>query len=243
MDNIDGRLVIDLRNNPDCMPNGFNLSEACAGSAALIGIFNGIDDATVPTNEGSFRRVEIKLRENCALGIPRHPTSTSVATSNVTDRLIGAVQMALANLGEGFGMAEIGSCQTAAQAVVSGIDPRRGSPFVNQLIMGDTLGAASPFEDGWVVLISAGTAGLSMFDSIEVNELRHPLRVFSAAVAGGYRRGRKIYRGALVTSRIRSGGLRAASPLPERRVRQSTPGGARGIGRWWRAQLQTGVER
>ena len=86
--------------------------------------------------------------------------------------------MALANLGEGFGMAEIGGCQTAAQAVVSGIDPRRGSPFVNQLIMGDTLGAASPFEDGWAVLITAGTAGLSMFDSIEVNELRHPLRVF-----------------------------------------------------------------
>ena len=180
VDNINGKLVIDLRDNPDCMPNGLNLSEACARSAALIGIFNGLDDASVvPTNEGSFRRVEVKLRENCALGIPRHPTSTSVATSNVADRLIGVVQMALAKLAEGFGMAEIGGCQTAAQAVVSGVDPRRGTPFVNQLIMGDTLGAASPFEDGWVVLISAGTAGLSMFDSIEVNELRHPFVCFS----------------------------------------------------------------
>ena len=70
VDNVDGRLVVDLRNNPDCMPNGFNLSEACAGSAALIGIFNGIDDATVPTNEGSFRRVEIKLGETVPWAYP-----------------------------------------------------------------------------------------------------------------------------------------------------------------------------
>ena len=56
VDNINGKLVIDLRDNPDCMPNGLNLSEACARSAALIGIFNGLDDASVvPTNEGKIK--------------------------------------------------------------------------------------------------------------------------------------------------------------------------------------------
>ena len=178
-----GRLQLDLRDNPDCMPNGLNLSEACARSAALTGIFNGLGAAQVPPNAGSFRCVDIELRENCALGIPRHPTSCSVATSNVSDRLIGAVQMAMAALGEGCGMAEIGGCQTAAQAVVSGHDPRHhDAPFVNQLIMGDTLGAAGPSEDAWLNVVSGGTGGLGLIDSMEVNELRHPLRVWQRRI-------------------------------------------------------------
>ena len=178
VDHESERLEIDLRNNLDCMPNGLNLSEACSRSAALIGLFNGLGDPSVPTNSGSFRRIHIALRENCAIGIPLHPTSCSVATSNVADRLISAVQMAMAQLGDGLGMAEIGGCQTAGQAVISGLDPRRGnSPYINQLIMGDTLGAASPSEDGWLTLITGGTSGLGLLDCIEVNELRHPFRV------------------------------------------------------------------
>ena len=170
---------VDLRDNPDCMPCGLNLSEACARSAALIGVFNGMNGARVPTNAGSFRRVRVHLRDNCIAGVPQHPTSCSVATSNVSDRLISAVHLAMADLGEGFGMAEIGASQTAAQAVISGRDPRLGgAPFINQLILGDTLGAAAPSEDGWPAMLTSGTAGLSMFDSVEVDELRHPIRVF-----------------------------------------------------------------
>ena len=172
------RISVDLRDNPDCMDNGLNLSEACARSGALIGVFNGLDESDIPPNAGSFRCIDVMLRENCIVGIPRHPTSCSVATSNVSDRLISAVQMAMAEFGPRFGMAEFGGCQTAAQAVVSGEDLRgESTPFVNQLIMGDTLGAASACEDAWLTLITAGTAGLGLLDSIEVNELRHPLLV------------------------------------------------------------------
>ena len=179
VDSGGGRIEVDLRNNPDCMPCGLNLSEACARSGAMIGLFNSLDDPGIPPNAGSFRRIEIHLRENCIAGVPRHPTSCSVATTNVADRLIGVVEMAIAKLGEGFGMAEFGGCQTAAQAVVSGFDPRsNGKPFVNQLIMGDTLGAASPSEDGWLTCFSADSAGFGYYDSIEVNEIAYPIRVY-----------------------------------------------------------------
>ena len=172
------RLIeIDFTNNIDCLPNGLNLSEACARTAAMVGTFNslGLD---VPTNAGSFRCLNVRLRENCVVGIPRHPTSCSVATQNVADRLTSAVQLAFANLGEGLGLAETGAVQTAAQAVVSGRDPSHANrPFVDQLILGDTLGAGGPKADGWLAMITTGTAGMSFYDSIEVDELRHPIVV------------------------------------------------------------------
>ena len=169
---------VDLRDNIDCVPCGLNLSEACASSSAMIGIFNGINAADVPTNAGSFRRVRVHLRENCVVGIPNHPTSCSVATTNVADRLIGAVQIALAALDDGIGMAEFGSVQTAAQSVISGNDPRPGrGPFVNQLILCDTLGAASARQDGWLLVLDATAAGLCNCDCIEVDELCYPVRI------------------------------------------------------------------
>ena len=182
VDPLAERISVDLRDNIDCMPNGLNLSEACARTAVMVGIFNSLG-VNVPTNSGSFRRIEITLRENCALGIPRHPTSCSVATQNLADRLTNAVDLAFANLGEGFGLAEIGGTQSAAQAVISGVDGEHGRPFVDQLILGDTLGGASPRADGWLAMITAGTAGMSFFDSVEVDEIRHPIIVHQRRLA------------------------------------------------------------
>ena len=178
IDGVGGRITVDLRNNPDCMPCGLNSSEATARSGAMIGVFNSLDDPDIPPNAGSFRRIRTHLRENCIVGIPRHPTSCSVATSNVSDRLISVVHLAIASLGEGFGMAEFGAGWTTAQAVVSGFDPRSGgTPFVNEVIMGDTLGAASPTEDGWLTCFIAGSAGFGFYDSVEVNEIGYPIHV------------------------------------------------------------------
>ena len=178
VDHLNELIEVDLRDNLDCLPNGLNLSEACSRTAAMVGVFNslGLD---VPTNAGSFRRLAVHLRENCVVGIPRHPTSCSVATQNIADRLTSAVQLAFANLADGYGLAEVGGVQSAAQAVISGCDPRHGGrPFVDQLILGDTLGAAGPYGDGWLAMITAGTAGMSFYDSIEVDELRHPIIVW-----------------------------------------------------------------
>ena len=105
VDSEAARVEVDLRNNPDCQPCGVNLTEATARTAALIGIFNAVGGG-VPPNAGSFRRVDVLLRENCVVGIPRHPASCSVATTGPADRVANAIQRGMAEIGEGFGMGE-----------------------------------------------------------------------------------------------------------------------------------------
>ena len=172
------RIEVDLRDNPDCLPNGLNLSESCTFSAAMIGVFDALCDDSVPPNHGSLRRIKVLVRKNCVVGIPRHPSSCSVATTNVAERLISSVQVAMAGLGENIGMAEVGVSQSGAQAVVSGNDPRKGNaPFVSQITLGDTMGAAVANQDGWLTLLSIVGAGLSLIDSVEVDELLYPIVV------------------------------------------------------------------
>ena len=172
-----GRIVVDLRDNVDCMPNGLNLTESTARTAAMVGVFNSIG-AGVPPNAGSFRRIEVLLRENCACGIPRHPASCSTATTNLADRAANAVQRGLSELGDGIGLAEVGGVIPAAAGVVSGRDPRYGNqPFVNQIFMVITGGAGTPWTDGWLTIFHAGGAGMLRRDSVEIAELRHPMIV------------------------------------------------------------------
>ena len=110
IDGEDGRIVVDLRDNADCLALGLNLSEACARSGALIAIYNCLPD-DVPHNAGSFRRVEVLIREGSLAGGLTHPHSASVSTTNVLNRLINAIQAGFAQLGPGHGLAEgAGAC-------------------------------------------------------------------------------------------------------------------------------------
>ena len=171
-----GRVAVDMTDNPDCLPCGMNLSEACARTAAMIGVFNSIDH-DVPKNAGSFRRIDVKLREGCIAGIPTHPFSCSAATTNIADRAANSVQTALAGLGEGIGMAEVGSVIAPSAGVVSGIDPRTGRPFVNQIFLAMSGGAASPASDAWWTIGHVGNAGLCCIDGVELAELSQPIIV------------------------------------------------------------------
>ena len=122
----------------------------------MMGVFNSLHQ-DVPTNAGSFRRLRIHLRENCVVGIPRHPTSCSVATTNVADRVANAIHKAMATLGDGVGMAESGPTQPPAWGVISGVDPRSGAPFINQIMFAAvTCGGASPVADGYLLLAGGG---------------------------------------------------------------------------------------
>ena len=172
------RISVDLTENMDCLPCGLNLSEACTRTAAMVGIFNSIDH-TVPKNAGSFRRIDLHLRDNCVVGVPRHPTSCSVATTNVADRVANPVQCAIAEIAEGKGMAECGAVIPPSVAVISGIHPRDGKPFINQVFLGMTGGAASPSADAWLTIGHVGNAGMCNLDSVELDELRQPLYVAS----------------------------------------------------------------
>ena len=66
------RIEVDLRDNGDSLPFGLNMSEACARTSAMVGIFNALPH-TVPPNAGAFRRIDVKLRRGCVVGIPGAP--------------------------------------------------------------------------------------------------------------------------------------------------------------------------
>lgn len=172
------RVEVDLRENPDCLPCGINLTEATSRTAAMIGVFNSLP-ITVPQNAGSFRRLDVLIRENCVAGIPVHPASCSTATTGIADRVANATQRAIAELADGFGMAETGTL-TASVADISGKDPRHeDSPFVNLMILGLTCGAGHARGDGWLVSGEVGDGGLMMRDSTEVDELLYPIVVWA----------------------------------------------------------------
>ncbi len=171
------RIVIDLTDNLDCQPVGLNLTEATATSNAMAGIFSSLP-YQVPPNAGSFRRIDVRLRENCVVGIPRHPASCSAATTNLAETLGKSVAMGMAKLGEGFGMAEIGKVLPPAMGVISGVDPREGrGPFINFLCLLVTNGAGAPYADGWLTVIGVGVAGLQLHDSVEIDEMKYPIEV------------------------------------------------------------------
>jgi N-methylhydantoinase B len=178
VDPDEGRISVDLRDIPDCLPGGMNLSVACARTAAMIGVFNSID-SNVPKNAGSFRRIEVKLREGCIAGIPVHPFSCSAATTNIADRVANSVQTALASLSDGIGMAEVGSVIAPSAGVISGLDPKSGLPFVNQIFLGMSGGAASPSSEAWRTIGHVGNAGLCCIDGVELAELQQPIVVYS----------------------------------------------------------------
>jgi N-methylhydantoinase B len=171
----EGRVAIDLSENPDCLPCGLNLTEATSRSSALLGVFNSIDH-TVPQNAGSARCIDVVLRENCCVGIPRHPASCSVATTNFVDRIANAVQRGMGDIADGIGMGEYGLSFPPSVAVISGKDPRAGgAPFINQIILGWTGGPGGPHADGWLTAGGVGDGGALRHDSIELNELHFPV--------------------------------------------------------------------
>jgi N-methylhydantoinase B len=171
------RIRLDMTDNLDCQPIGLNLTESTASCNAMAGVFSSLS-RQVPPNAGSFRRLDVVLRENCLIGIPKHPHSCSAATTNLAETIGKAVTVGIAELAEGYGMAEIGKCLPPAMAVISGVDPRddRGA-FINFLCLLVTNGAGAPQADGWLTVIGVGVAGLQLHDSVEIDEMKYPIEV------------------------------------------------------------------
>lgn len=190
-----GRITVDLRDNPDCVDSGVNQSEATSIANAITGVFNCLE-WDVPHNAGSFRRVEVLLRENCVAGIPRFPHSCSTATTLLADVIVNVTQSAFGALGDGYGLSEGNYCNSAGASVVSGKDWRRGgAAYVNQIFLMGGGGPASPRSDGMIYLLVPPGAGLLYRDSVEVDEQRFPVLVKSmelvsdSAGAGRFRGG------------------------------------------------------
>ena len=185
IDSKNALITVDLRDNPDCVDCGLNQSLATATNNAVNGVFNCVEH-DIPHNSGSLRRLRVLLRENCVAGIPKFPHSCSMATTNVAHWLVNLTQSAFAELGDGWGLAEGGGAMSVGLAVVSGNDWRRGgAPYVNQLILGVNGGPASARSDGWVMYGLPVVGGLQYRDSIELDELKHPMLVRSLRLVAG----------------------------------------------------------
>ena len=180
-----GEVTVDLRDNPDCVPGGVNLSETCATAACRIGVFNNLDP-TIPHNQGSASRVKVLLRDGCVVGRPTFPAGTSNATMGVNDRLINAVQCSFTHMGEPYGMAEGGTEFGTFMGVVSGLDGRReGKPrdYINMIFLGLSAGPANHGHDGWLTYEAPNGGGVLKIDSIEIDEAMYPILVTGRNVA------------------------------------------------------------
>ena len=179
-----GKITVDLRDNPDCVPGGVNLSEACAQGAGRIGVFYNLDP-TIPHNDGSARRIRVLLRDGCVVGRPTFPAGTSVATTNVNDRLINAVQCCFAQMGAPHGLAEGGGNFSAGLGVVSGMDDRDGrpAPYVNQFCVGLSGGPGLHGHDGWLTYEAPDGGGVLALDSIEIDEAQYPILMEERRIA------------------------------------------------------------
>ena len=131
-------ITVDVRDNPDCVPGGLNLSEACAVASCRIGVYLQHRSHRSRITTAAPAASRSLLRDNCVVGRPQHPIGTSCATSNVNERLANAVQCCFAQIGEPYGMGEGGGNFSAALGVVSGIDTRRKEPvqYITQLMLG-----------------------------------------------------------------------------------------------------------
>ena len=171
------RIVIDLTDNVDNLPPGINLSEATVIAACRVAVLT-ILGPDVPRATGAFRRIELKLREGSAVGIPRFPAATSTATTNLCHVLNCLVQSLFSGLGDGLGAACATIGNPASCACVSGTDSRYGGrSFANQILMGYWGGPGVPGHDGWLTFGGAGAQGMLWQSSVEVTEQQQPVLV------------------------------------------------------------------
>jgi N-methylhydantoinase B len=173
VDPQEGRVSFDLRDNPDCIPFGLNVSESCARGGCIIALLNCLEE-DIPRNAGSFRRVEVLLREGSIMGGLVEPYSASVSTTNVLNRMINAAQSAFCQLGDGQGLAQGAGAMGVGYAVFSG-DYDSGEPYVSEMVIGNNGGPASPHCDGWITYAMADCSKTIYIDSVEMLERTYPL--------------------------------------------------------------------
>jgi N-methylhydantoinase B/oxoprolinase/acetone carboxylase alpha subunit len=169
-----GKVTFDLRDNPDCIPFGINVSEACARGGCTIALLNCLEE-DVPRNAGAFRRIEVLLREGSIAGGLVEPYSASVSTTNVLNRIINAAQSAFSEMGDGQGLAEGAGALGVGFAVFSGTY-EDGRPYVSEMVIGNNGGPASPHCDGWITYAMPDCSKTIYIDSVEMLERNYPLR-------------------------------------------------------------------
>lgn len=170
------RILVDLTDNIETIPGGYNLSKATTIAAVYGGIFHNLS-ADLPHNHGSIEQIDITMDTGRIVGEPDYPVGTAVATTNIAGVLLNAVQAGFGELGEPYGLAEGTTNSGGGGPVISGTDSRRNKPFVNQLIF-SAGGAPGVYgHDGWLTYSSNVSAAVTRRDSIELAEQKYPILI------------------------------------------------------------------
>ncbi len=178
----DGTIAFDFTKNADSLPCGLNMCEATTLASAVTGVLNRMP-CDIPCNDGAMSQIKVKMREGCVIGKAKAPYSSSMATTNLADRVISGVQALMNKITSNKGMAEGGATQCPAVAVVSGTDWRKGdAPYVNQIFCGMTGGPAVNGYDGWITYQYPVTGGAMNWNSTEVLEQQYPFKVVSEEI-------------------------------------------------------------
>ena len=232
VDPDEAMITVDVRDNIDCIAGGLNLSETCSIAACRAGVFYNIDH-TIPHNEGSCApHPGAGWRDNCIVGRPRYPVGTSVATTNVTDRLGERCPSCLcfAQIGPTHGMAEGGYQQAAWAGGHFGRGPAPGWPDLRQPDVHRLRrrGPGLPGYDGWVTFGGPVDGGMQILSPTEVDESMFPIHFEVPRARHRHAGPRRMGRRAGHARRLRAHRGRDDRRLLQRRRHLSVQGRARG---------------
>lgn len=172
-----GSIIVDFTGNEDSQPCGLNMCEATVTAAARTAILNrlSVRAAEFPCCEGALTRIQVLMRDGSIVGKAHHPYSASVATNNVADRVVVAVQCALNELTQERATAEAHYDMGVSLAIISGTDSRYGGrPYVTQLITTPGGGPGQNGRDGYLNY-AISTGGLHYTSSLEMIERAYPI--------------------------------------------------------------------
>ncbi len=178
IDPNDSVIHVDLTENIDNIPAGFNLTVATTVAPVYASIFYNLK-SEVPHNHGSISCIEIEYDKGKIVGEPEYPAGTGAATVQIACCLGNAVQAAFGELGEPYGMSEVNAGIWPDEAVISGTDFRKeNSPYINQIFLTDAGTPALYGHDAWLGAFSTySSGGLISRDSVEVDEEKYPILV------------------------------------------------------------------
>lgn len=165
-------LTVDLRRSDPQVTGFVNSSLPNTMSAVHLAIAYLIDP-DIPKNDGTFRPVTVLTREGTIVH-PRPPAPVTLCTNHSGQEICEAVLKALA---PACPERAVAGWSRRFRIAIRGIDPRSGRPFIWHLFHARPGGGASAAGDGWPTAGEGQAAGGLKFGSVEVTEVRFPLRL------------------------------------------------------------------
>ncbi len=173
IDPDEATMTFDLSESDDTIKGGTNTTYAGAFAGIAAATFHCLDPR-IPKIHGAIKHLKVIVRPGSTAGGPIFPTSTSLGTTEIPNRLGPAVYRAM-NLAAPEKTHGAGTLMNICCEV--GVDRRKGRnrPFGDLFYIGMGGGPSSIGYDGWPSFTDNSTSGVVGISSIEIMELRMPI--------------------------------------------------------------------